>query len=192
MSDLENAPPGIKVSDPIEPLVRALLLEIGEDPDREGLRDTPRRCARWWREFVEYDPGATSTVFTSVTGGQLVAVSDINLWSICEHHLLPFSCTLCIAYLTRDHVLGLSKFARIAQTHAHRLQLQERLVHDIADEIEKLCCTPDIAVIGHGNHLCMTMRGIRTSAQMASTVWRGAFLQDVSLRTELLKIVEIA
>lgn len=176
--------------DPLESIARALLLAIGEDPYREGLLDTPRRYARWWREFTEYEAGTTSTVFSSITAGQLVAVSAIDVWSICEHHLLPFSCSLSIAYLTREHVLGLSKFARIAQAHAHRLQLQERLVCDIADEIQKHCSTPDVAVIGRGEHLCMSMRGVRVSAPTSSTVWRGAFQDDATLRAELLKIVE--
>ncbi|MER7792037.1 GTP cyclohydrolase I [Streptomyces sp. NPDC097640] len=178
-----SAPP----QDPLEILARQLLVEIGEDPEREGLRDTPARYARWWREFTEYAPGSTDTVFESSCSGDLVAVSGIHVWSLCEHHLLPFSCRMTIAYLPRGQVLGLSKFARIAHQHAHRLQSQERLSQDIADDVEKLAGCPDVAVIGKGEHLCMAMRGIRTPATMTTAVWRGA-LQDSARRTELLTL----
>ncbi|MGY0064719.1 GTP cyclohydrolase I [Streptomyces sp. LZ34] len=173
--------------DPLEILARQLLVEIGEDPEREGLRDTPARYARWWREFTQYAPGSTDTVFESSCSGDLVAVSGIHVWSLCEHHLLPFSCRVTIGYLPRGQVLGLSKFARIAHRHAHRLQSQEQFSQDVADEVEKLTGSPDVAVIGKGEHLCMAMRGIRTPATMTTAVWRGA-LQDSALRTELLTL----
>ncbi|MET7712626.1 GTP cyclohydrolase I [Streptomyces sp. NPDC005407] len=163
------------VPDPLEKIARALLVEIGEDPDREGLQGTPARYARWWREFTEYDPGSIETLFETSSSGEMVAVSGIRVWSLCEHHLLPFSCRVSIGYVPQDHVLGLSKFARIAHQHAHRLQLQERLTSDIADTIEKLTASPDVAVICKGEHLCMAMRGIRTPATMTTAVWRGAF-----------------
>src|SRR5689334_2731210 len=81
-------------ADPLEDLARLLLKEIGEDPSRDGLRDTPARYARWWREFTEYDPGTVDTVFETTSAGQLVVVSGIEVWSLCEHHLLPFNCSL--------------------------------------------------------------------------------------------------
>ncbi|WP_269857189.1 GTP cyclohydrolase I [Streptomyces sp. RPT161] len=173
--------------DPLEALARALLVEIGEDPEREGLRETPARYARWWREFTQYAPGTVDTLFESSVSGELVAVSGIQVWSLCEHHLLPFSCRMTIGYLPRERVLGLSKFARIAHLHAHRLQSQERLTQDIADDIEKLAGSPDVAVVGRGEHLCMAMRGIRTPATMTTATWRGA-LRDPALRTELIAL----
>ena len=179
---------GFAPADPLEAIARQLLISIGEDPEREGLRDTPARFARWWREFTEFDAGVTSTTFSSQVSGQCVVVSGINVWSICEHHLLPFSCSLDIGYVSREQILGLSKFARIAHRHAHRLQVQEQLVADIADEIEKVTGSPDVAVVGRGEHMCMTMRGVRTSAQMASAVWRGAFADDADLRSELRRL----
>lgn len=151
-----------------------LLVGIGEDPERDGLKDTPARFARWWREFSTYDAGEVGTLFRLPADGQTIMVSDIRLWSLCEHHLLPFSCTIGIAYRPSGEVLGLSKFARIAQRHAHRLQVQERLVQDIADEIGKVTGTPDVAVTAQGEHLCMSMRGIRTPALMTSSVFRGS------------------
>jgi len=98
-------------------------------------RDTPTRFARWWREFIDYDTGSLGTLFESVGTSQLVVVSDIQVWSLCEHHLLPFNCSVTIAYRPTGQLLGLSKFARVAHQYAHRLQVQERLVDQIALEI---------------------------------------------------------
>jgi GTP cyclohydrolase I len=175
-------------ADPLEALARQLLAEIGEDPNREGLLDTPRRYAKWWREFVNYDAGKIETIFESVADNQMVLVSDMQVWSLCEHHLLPFNCSLTVAYRSNDKLLGLSKFARIAHKHAHKLQVQERLVADIAGEIASVTNSPDVAVIGRGEHLCMTMRGIRTGAVMTSAVMHGVFGEDGPQRTELLTL----
>lgn len=174
--------------DPLVDLARQLLKEIGEDPDRDGLRDTPQRFARWWREFIDYEPGTVETLFESSTTGQLVIVSDIQVWSLCEHHLLPFSCSVTIAYRPVGDLLGLSKFARVAHRHAHKLQVQERLVADIASDITRITGAPDVAVIARGEHLCMTMRGIKASALMTSTAFRGAFGEDSVLRGEVLSL----
>ncbi|MFC0599009.1 GTP cyclohydrolase I [Streptomyces palmae] len=175
--------------DPLEDLARRLLVEIGEDPDRDGLRDTPARYARWWREFTAYEPGTIETLFETTSSGQMVVVSDIRVWSLCEHHLLPFNCSLTIAYRSAKHLLGLSKFARIAHRHAHALQVQERLVSGIADEVMRITEAPDVAVIGRGEHLCMTMRGIKTSALMTSTAFHGVFEEDSTARSELLALI---
>ncbi|XVS60920.1 GTP cyclohydrolase I [Actinosynnema sp. CA-299493] len=177
------------VRDPLEDLARKLLVEIGEDPDRDGLKETPARFARWWREFSGYDAGDADARFPIVSQGQIVMVSDIAVWSLCEHHLLPFSCTLTIAYKPDGDVLGLSKFARIAHRHAHRLQVQERLVCDIADEVVSATGSADVAVIGRGEHLCMSMRGVRTPALMTSSVFRGAFEDYGPARQELIATI---
>lgn len=173
-------------ADPLEDMVRLMLIEVGEDHLRAGLRDTPARFARWWREFFSYDPGTVDTVFPVSTSGETVVVSDIEVWSLCEHHLLPFSCSISIAYRPSETVLGLSKFARIAHRHAHKLQIQERLVQDIASEICKVAGTDDVAVIAHGQHLCMAMRGIRTPAVMTSSYLGGIFEQHGPVRQELM------
>ncbi|MGP3969781.1 GTP cyclohydrolase I [Streptomyces sp. 6N223] len=185
---LADLPQDHAVRDPLEAVARQLLIEIGEDPDRSGLRGTPERFARWWREFSNYQAGQVETLFPLHTDGQIVMVSDINVWSLCEHHLLPFSCALTIAYKPGEHVLGLSKFARIAHRHAHRLQVQERLVREIAEEISKVTGTDDVAVIGHGEHLCMSMRGIRTSALMTCSFFDGIFRDYGPPREELIRI----
>jgi GTP cyclohydrolase IA len=171
-------------------LGRELLLAIGEDPDREGLRETPRRWADAWREFIEYDPGTTGTTFASVASDQLVCVSGIRVASLCEHHLLPFWCNVSIGYIPNAKVLGLSKFARIAQQFAHRLQLQERLGEQIADEISRITGTQNVAVVLKGKHYCMTARGIRMPGRMTSSVMRGVFRTESQTRMEFLRLVE--
>src|SRR5260370_33530451 len=113
-------------------LGRELLVAIGEDPDREGLLDTPRRWADWWREFIEYDPGTTDTVFSAVSTDQMVSVSGLRIFALCAHHLLPMWCDVAIGYIPTDKILGLSKFARAAQKFAHQLQVQKRREEQIA------------------------------------------------------------
>jgi GTP cyclohydrolase I len=168
---------------------RDLLIALGENPDREGLEDTPRRWANWWQEFIEYDPGTTDTCFHNVTTDQMVVVSGIRVWSLCEHHLLPFWCDVSIGYIARDVVLGLSKFARIAHQYAHGLQLQERLCQQIADEVQRITHTSDVAVLVKGEHLCMSMRGIRTPGLMTSSVMSGIFREKNEARMEFLELV---
>src|SRR2546425_4025873 len=167
-----------------------LLLAIGEDPEREGLRETPRRWADAWREFIEYDPGTTETTFASMASDQMVCVSGIRVASLCEHHLLPFWCDVSIGYIPYAKVLGLSKFARIAQQFAHRLQLQEQLGRQIANEITRITGTMNVAVVLKGEHLCMTARGIRTPGRMTSSVMRGVFRTQSETRMEFLRLIE--
>jgi GTP cyclohydrolase IA len=168
--------------------IEQLLWAIGEDPAREGLRDTPERVARFWSEFIDHDAGNVETVFQSQTTNQLVAVGPIRVWSLCEHHLLPFWCDVRIGYLASDRILGLSKFARIAQKYAHRLQIQERLVEQIADEVCRLARSENVAVVATGLHLCMAMRGARSEALMTSSAMRGVFREDHDLRHEFLML----
>ncbi|GAQ57974.1 GTP cyclohydrolase I [Streptomyces acidiscabies] len=195
MSDFdspESVDTPLSVRDPLEDIARRLLTEIGEDPDRDGLKETPARFARWWREFSGYEAGKVDTRFPMFTQGQIVMVSDIDVWSLCEHHLLPFSCTLTIAYRPDGEVLGLSKFARIAHRHAHRLQVQERLVRDIAEEVVATTGSADVAVVGRGEHLCMSMRGVRASARMTSSVFTGVFEEYGPAREELIATISAA
>jgi len=165
-----------------------LLHALSQDLNAEDLRDTPTRFAKWWKEFLEYDPGDLDRSFEFTHSAQLVAISGIRVWSICAHHLLPFWCDVSIGYVPRETVLGLSKFARCAHKHSHRPQLQERLCGDIAHEIEQLSGSPDVFVVARGEHLCMTMRGIRSGGVVTSTVVRGAFEVDAMLRSEFMRI----
>lgn len=174
--------------DRIKTACREILLAIGENPDREGLADTPRRFADFWKEFIQYDPGNCDTNFEVVEADQMVVVSGIRVWSLCEHHLLPFSCEIKMGYITRSKVIGLSKFGRLAHLFAHRLQLQERLVTQIADEIIALAGHDDVAVIGEGEHLCMSMRGIKTPARMVSSSLHGVFKTNPDARKEFLTL----
>lgn len=121
---------------------------------------------------------------------QMVVVSGMRVWSLCEHHLLPFWADVSIGYIADGRVLGLSKFARIAHKFAHRLQLQEQLVLQIADEIEAVTGTRNVAVIATGEHLCMTMRGVKTPAMMHSSVMRGVFRTDADARAEFLALTK--
>ena len=173
----------------LKKLCRELLCVIGEDPDRNGLKGTPDRFARSWLEFINYDPGNTETAFECVQTDQMVVVKGMRVWSMCEHHLLPFWCDVSIGYVTGDKVLGLSKFARIAHQMAHRLQIQEGLVQNIADEIERLTGSPDVAVMGEGQHLCMIMRGVATPATMKTSVMRGVFRDADAARLEFLQML---
>lgn len=169
-------------------IARELLVAIGENPDREGIADTPRRWANWWKEFIEYDPGKVETVFESVQSDQMIVVSGIRVYSLCEHHLLPFYCDVVVGYISDDKILGLSKFARIAQKHAHRLQVQERLTRGIAREVSQLAQTPSVAVLSKGEHLCTLMRGVRQGSVMTSSYLGGSFRDDPKVRAEFFSI----
>jgi len=170
----------------IEKAVRDILWAIGEDPDREGLVGTPGRVARFWAEFIDYNPGTVDRTFEVVETDQMVVVAGMKVWSLCEHHLLPFWCDVSVGYIARDRVLGLSKFARIAKKYAHGLQLQERLVHQIADDVQAVTGSDDVAVYGIGQHLCMVMRGVETPAHMKTGVMRGVFLEKPEARAEFM------
>ncbi len=171
---------------------RELLIALGEDPERDGLRETPRRFARAWREFVEFDAGVTDTCFEYVHTDQMVVISGMRVWSYCEHHLLPFWCDVSIGYIASERVLGLSKFARIAHHVSHRLQLQERLVDEIAAEVAKTTGAADVAVLARGMHLCMLARGVRTAGVMTSSKMLGAFRESSEARAEFLSLVNSA
>lgn len=174
------------------------LVGVGEDlldqvapgwRENPHMRDTPRRYAKWWSEFVGYDRGNASTTFPVEHVDQMVVVSGIDTWSLCAHHLLPFSATVAIGYIADSEVLGLSKFARIAHGCAHRPTSQEQLCADIADQITAVTGTSDVAVTASGLHLCMAMRGVRTPATMTTSVTRGLFREDERTRNEWFAIL---
>lgn len=168
--------------------VHYVLRLLGEDPHRDGLRGTPERVARWWWEFLHHDAGNTDTTFEHVTTDQMVVVRGLHVWSLCEHHMLPFGCDISVGYIADGRVLGLSKFARLAHKVAHRLQVQERLVEELAQEIRDRVGVPDVAVVAAGEHLCMTMRGVRTRGTMVSSSMHGSFRDSVATREEFLRL----
>ncbi|MFJ5984406.1 GTP cyclohydrolase I [Lentzea sp. NPDC092896] len=171
-------------------LVRELLVELGEDPDREGLVDTPSRVAQWWKSFLFPDQSATPRCFSEDSiAGQLVLVGGMSVWSLCEHHLLPMHLDVVAGYVPGDEVVGLSKFGRIAERHAGRLQVQERFTRQVADEIKALIGSPDVVVSVRGTHLCMSMRGVRMEAARTTTLQAGGrFESDPVLSQQFLTL----
>ena len=156
----------------IEEYIRAILIEIGEDPDREGLIDTPRRVAKMFKEVyqgIQYSNDDIAEMFdktfehdTEKSVNDLVLVKDINIFSHCEHHMaLMYNMKVSVAYLPQGRIIGLSKIARIADMVGRRLQVQERIGTDIAYIIQKITNSKDVAVIIEGEHACMTIRGIK-------------------------------
>lgn len=178
----------------MEDLIEGLLYLIDKDPEREGLKETPRRVARFWEEFIKYDPGNLDVTFEAVTVDQLVVVKEMPFYSLCEHHLLPIIGTATVGYLSGEKVLGLSKIARIVQMCAHRLQLQERMANEIADEMQRIIGkslvgqVSSVAVVLEADHLCMQMRGIKSQGRMVTAVMRGEFRTVHDLKEEFLML----
>jgi GTP cyclohydrolase I len=168
----------------LEDIGRQLLEALGEHPDEPRIKDTPARFARWWAEFIDYRDEKIDTTFDVVRTDQMVVLSGVRVWSLCEHHLLPFYCDLSIGYLTGPKLIGLSKLARIAHRAAHKLQVQERLCQEIADAVTVLSDQPSVAVIAQGEHLCLTMRGIKSPGVMSSSVMTGSFRSSGPAREE--------
>jgi GTP cyclohydrolase I len=179
-----------------EKLVRAarLILEaIGEDPEREGLRETPERIARMYEEVfqgLQQDPGTSiKTTFTEEYD-EIVLVKDIPFSSMCEHHLLPFIGKAHTAYLPDGKVLGISKLARAVEVFAKRPQVQERLTNQVADLIESLVQPRGVAVILEATHTCMTIRGIKKPGSFVITsAMRGLFRKNIATRNELMNLI---
>ena len=165
-----------------------LLKALGQDVNRPGLEGTPDRVARFWKEFIEYDAGNFDLTFEHMATDQMVIVKGIGTVSLCEHHMLPFSMQVAVGYIATEKVIGLSKIARIVHRVAHALQIQERICHEIADHIEQVAGTKDVAVYAEGEHSCMSMRGIRTPATMSTSVMRGKFFDLTDTRQEFLSI----
>jgi GTP cyclohydrolase I len=169
--------------------VRMILEAIGEDPEREGLKDTPRRVADMLEELLGgYDSEEEYTWFTE--SSDLVIVAGIRFYSMCEHHLLPFFGVAHVAYLPRGKVIGLSKITRIVNNYARRLQIQERLTQQIATAVQKATGTDDVMVVTEAYHMCMIMRGVRTPAPTVVAALRGAFLERASLKDEVYRAIQ--
>ncbi len=178
----------------IQKLIKELLLEIGEDPHREGLLSTPKRVARAY-EFLtsgydkEIEKVLNGAVF-SEKYDEMVLVKDIDFYSLCEHHMLPFFGKVHIAYIPNGKIIGLSKIPRIVEVFARRLQVQERMTQQIADTINKYIEPKGVAVVSEANHMCMMMRGVekQNSSATASAV-HGVFKEDARTRTEFLNLI---
>jgi GTP cyclohydrolase I len=172
--------------------IQSLLAAVGEDPERLGLRDTPDRVARMYEELLEgywVDPQTivNDAVFDE-TYDEMVIVRDIEFYSLCEHHLLPFLGRAHVAYFPRGKVIGLSKIPRIVDMFARRLQVQERMTRQIAEFIHNLLNPYGVAVVVEGLHLCATMRGVRKhDARMTTSAMYGAFRKNLATRQEFLE-----
>lgn len=179
----------------IEKAVREILFAIGEDPDREGLIETPKRVAAMYEEIfsgIEDDPTRHLKVFSENDNDEIVVVRDIPLYSMCEHHLLPFIGKAHIAYIpSGGKVIGLSKLARIVDLYAKKPQLQERLTSQIADFLDTELQPLGIAVVIEAQHLCMTMRGARAAGAMTQTsALRGIAKKDARTRAEIMALLK--
>jgi GTP cyclohydrolase IA len=178
----------------IASLVKALLVELGEDPAREGLVKTPARVAkslafltRGYRQSLK--AVVNGAKFTSGTN-HMVILRDIELYSLCEHHLLPFYGKCSIGYISQGKVLGVSKLARIVDMFARRLQIQERLTEEIADAVMRETNAEGVGVVIHAKHLCMMMRGVeKQNSEMTTSAVLGSFRSDEKVRQEFLSLI---
>ena len=180
--------------DAIQKHVRAILEEIGEDPDRDGLERTPLRVARAYRFLTKgygEDPVALlNGALFDVSYDEMVLVKDIGFYSLCEHHMLPFFGRAHVAYLPRGRVLGLSKVPRLVEMFSRRLQVQERLTTQIAETLEQVLEPRGVAVVVEAMHLCMMMRGVAQQNAFAITSsMRGAFERDPKTRAEFMELL---
>ena len=193
--DLVDETPAAEIPADVKEAIRTLIRWAGDDPDREGLLDTPRRVACAWKEYArgyEEDPAVhLSRTFEEVGGyDEIVLLKDIPFQSHCEHHMAPIIGKASIAYLPRDKVVGISKLARVLHGFARRLQVQERLTAQVADTIWEHLQPKAVAVIIEASHACMTARGVNTPGVMMTTSrMMGTFREDERSRREVLALM---
>lgn len=179
----------------IENAVREILIAVGEDPNRAGLQETPRRVANMYEEMfagLSQDPKQHLKLFDEKSNDEMVIVRDIPFSSMCEHHLLPFVGKAHIAYIpSNNKIIGLSKLARIVDNFAKRPQVQERLTHDIADFLDESLSPKGVAVIIEAEHMCMSIRGAKASGSKTQTsALRGIIRLDARTRAEALALLD--
>lgn len=179
-----------------EALVRNILIEIGEDPNREGLLSTPKRVAEAY-EFLtagyqkDIDEVLNNAIFTEKYD-EMVIVKNIDFYSMCEHHMLPFYGKVHVAYIPNGKIVGLSKIPRIVEVFARRLQVQERMTQQIADTLEQYLQPVGVAVVSEAFHMCMMMRGVEKQNSSATTsAMHGVFKEDAKTRNEFINLVGI-
>ena len=182
------------IEDTLEGLVHTMLKELGEDPGRDGLERTPARVARSMRTFTEgysQDPSQVlQGALFDVSYDEMVLVKDIDFYSLCEHHLLPFFGRVHIGYIPNGKVVGLSKLPRVVEIFARRLQVQERFTTQLAQTIEDVLSPRGVGVVVEAIHLCMMMRGVEKQNSFAITSsMRGAFQNDSKTRSEFMELI---
>ena len=180
--------------DPIEPLVTTMLKELGEDPGRDGLERTPARVARAMRFLTSgYQKNPRELLngaLFDVTYDEMVIVKDIEFYSLCEHHMLPFFGRVHVAYVPKGRVVGLSKIPRLVEMFARRLQVQERLTTEIAATLEEVLQPKGVAVVAEAIHLCMMMRGVsQQNCSAVTSTMRGEFEGDPKTRAEFMQLI---
>ena len=178
----------------MQDIIRQLLAELGEDPTREGLAETPKRVERALKHLTSgYEADVDSVLnnaLFSVEYNEMVIVKDIDFYSLCEHHLIPFFGKCHIAYLPKGRIIGLSKIARIVEMFSRRIQLQERLTTQIAECLQETVKPLGVAVVVEGFHLCMAMRGVqKQNCWCVTSAMLGAFRNDPKTRNEFMKLV---
>lgn len=186
--------PRPRFGDELPGLVRQLLEQLGEDPQRDGLVGTPERVAASYRDLTDgYGMEAEDAIGDAVfeqAYDEMVVVRDLPFYSLCEHHLLPFFGVCHVAYHPTGRVVGLSKIPRLVDVYAHRLQLQERLTRQIAEGLQRVLRPDGVGVVVEARHLCMEMRGVeRTGGQTVTSCMLGVFRDDARTRTEFLELV---
>ncbi len=175
----------------IKESIRLFLEGIGEDPNREGLRETPERVAKMWEEFESLRNFNMKLFEEFGDYNEMVLVKDITFYSLCEHHLLPFFGKVHIAYIPNGVICGLSKLVRTVRAFALRPQVQERLTEEIADFIQKELNPKGVGVVLTAEHLCMSMRGVMSPGHITVTsALRGVFMKDIKTREEFLKLIK--
>jgi GTP cyclohydrolase I len=175
----------------IEEAVRTILISVGEDPEREGLQRTPHRVAKMYDELLagyHVDPvKLVNDALFDVEYDEMIIVKDIEFFSMCEHHMLPFFGRAHVAYIPRSKVIGLSKIPRIVEMFARRLQVQERMTRQIADMIEEILEPLGVAVVIEGSHMCSMMRGVKKEhPRMVTSTMLGSFKQNPMTRNEFM------
>ena len=184
-----------KHGDTIAELVDALLVELGENPRRQGLRETPDRVSRALRELTDgYDVRPEDVIADAVFDqdyDEMVLVKDIPFYSLCEHHMLPFFGHVHVGYLPKGKVVGLSKIPRLVEVFSHRLQIQEQLTRQVAEALNSALAPVGVGVVIEARHLCMEMRGVETpGGRMITSCMLGAFRRDSRTRAEFLDLVQ--
>jgi len=189
----QNQPPNVTEAEMME-AVRTLLIGLGEDPNREGLKDTPKRVVKALQFLTKgyhesLDELLNGAVFTE-DANEMVLVRDIDIFSSCEHHILPVIGRAHVAYIPNGKVIGLSKVARICEMYARRLQVQERLTVQIADALQGLLKPQGVAVVLEASHMCMVMRGVQKPGSWTVTsAMRGVFAEDARTREEFMNLI---
>ena len=179
----------------IASLVRQLLVELGEDPGREGLLKTPSRVAKslafLTRGYRQTPRGVLNNAVFETGANHMIVLRDIEVYSMCEHHLLPFFGTCAVGYIARGKVLGVSKIARIVDCFARRLQIQERLTEQVAEAIQDASGAEGVGVVFRCRHLCMMMRGVeKQNSEMITSAMLGSFREDEKVRQEFLSLAK--